>query len=367
MALTDHGEVAGINSFYNEFTKAGLKLGMGVEAYQAPFGANIKGCPDSIKDNIIESITEMYRGNFEAFHSDMIAFTDGLNKNTKTYEQKNEFIKEIIDFTGRTKTCKTPKKTVISLFTDFFTYMHGYNKSHHICLYAKDNDALRKIYQMHSLSNEVGFYHTPRFEYSFFGNDGGRGIIATSACLGGKIAKFLMLGKMDDALEATEEYRAFFEDFYLEIQPHDTDEQRLVNKGVIEISKMTGIPIVATADVHYPTKRYAKTQEIMLGLKRGKTFKDTDRFIMEHSYWFKTEKEMISEFSRYHEEMYSADKDMIHEAMDNTEKVLNDCSFDIGNKDLFLPSIDINEREFTDIYNAYEMSVFKEYLEIGNE
>ncbi|WP_217582221.1 hypothetical protein, partial [Lysinibacillus sp. GbtcB16] len=84
--------------------------------------------------------------------------------------------------------------------------------------------------------------------------------------------------RTDEAREAAERYRAIFgDDFFLEIQDHGMIEQKKVMAAMIELSKTTGIPLIATNDVHYVTEPDHVMQDVLICIGTGKTVDDTDR------------------------------------------------------------------------------------------
>jgi DNA polymerase-3 subunit alpha len=62
------------------------------------------------------------------------------------------------------------------------------------------------------------------------------GLIVTSACLGGEIPQAILQEKPDIARRVAKEYKDVFgEDFYLEIQDHGSQEDRLVNVEIVKL------------------------------------------------------------------------------------------------------------------------------------
>ena len=74
-------------------------------------------------------------------------------------------------------------------------------------------------------------------------------------------------------------YRDIFgeNNFYLELQDHHLPEQKEVNAGLVKLSKETGIPLVATNDLHYVNKEDAKTHDVLMCIQMGKTLNDPIR------------------------------------------------------------------------------------------
>ena len=66
-------------------------------------------------------------------------------------------------------------------------------------------------------------------------------------------------------------------DFYLEIQNHGMEEQKKVNEENIKLAKETGIPLVATNDVHYINKEDSKSHDVLMCIQTAKTVDDPNR------------------------------------------------------------------------------------------
>ena len=62
-----------------------------------------------------------------------------------------------------------------------------------------------------------------------------------------------------------EEMRNIFgEDYYIELQDHGIEEQKNILPKLLELSRVTGIPMVATNDVHYLKKSDAELWQMIL-------------------------------------------------------------------------------------------------------
>src|SRR5690606_4582340 len=80
------------------------------------------------------------------------------------------------------------------------------------------------------------------------------------------------------AKAAAERYHAVFgDDFYLEIQDHGMYEQKKIIQYMVRLSKETGIPLVATNDVHYVHSADHEMQDILICIGTGKTINDQER------------------------------------------------------------------------------------------
>ena len=103
-------------------------------------------------------------------------------------------------------------------------------------------------------------------------------LIASSACLGSQLDKFL-LRYMDTGDEefyiTARRWCEYIEDifgsgnFFLELQPSDNKEQIFVNKQLIRLSEELGIKYIITTDSHYGRPEDAKVHEAFLNAQDG--------------------------------------------------------------------------------------------------
>lgn len=103
-------------------------------------------------------------------------------------------------------------------------------------------------------------------------------LIASSACLGSQLDKFL-LRYMDtndlEYYETAKKWCLYIEDifghgnFYLEMQPSDSKEQVFVNKQLLKISNELSIPYIITTDSHYGRPEDAFIHESFLNAQDG--------------------------------------------------------------------------------------------------
>ena len=138
------------------------------------------------------------------------------------------------------------------------------NRTAHLVLLVKNEVGYENLMKIVSEASIKGFYYKPRVDHEFLSRHS-EGIIALSACLGGEIQRYLMDDEYDKAKEVALLYKDIFKDgFYLEIQNHGMEEQRKVNEYNIKLSRETGIPLVATNDVHYINQSDSKAHDLSL-------------------------------------------------------------------------------------------------------
>jgi len=130
-----------------------------------------------------------------------------------------------------------------------------------------------------SVANIEGFYYRPRVDYDLLARYS-KGLIASSACLAGEIPSLILENRYDEAKEKALIYRDIFgeDNFYLEIMSNGMREQATVNKSLIELSRETNIPLLATNDAHYLESADAEWHEILLCVQTNSTVNSKNRF-----------------------------------------------------------------------------------------
>ena len=146
----------------------------------------------------------------------------------------------------------------------------------HLTILAQNQEGYRNLMRLVTRSWESGFYMLP----TIHGEDlaeFNEGLIVLSGCADSKLACDLLGGKgrekgsVKDARRTMERFKDVFGDrFYLETQQFpELDRTRAINTWYQQESKRTGIPLVATADVHYPQPDDNKMQTILHTAGRG--------------------------------------------------------------------------------------------------
>ena len=191
------------------------------------------------------------------------------------------------------------------------------NSTNHLVLLVKNEIGYKNLMEIVSQASIRGFYYKPRVDHEFL-RAHSEGLIALSACLGGEVQKWHLKDNYEKAKEVALLYKDIFKDgFYLEIQNHGMDEQRKVTEANIKLSKETGIPLVATNDVHYINKRDSASHDILMCIQTGKTIEDPNRRrYPSDQFYLKSPEEMWDMFS------------YIPEALENTTKIAEECNFD---------------------------------------
>jgi DNA polymerase-3 subunit alpha len=132
---------------------------------------------------------------------------------------------------------------------------------HHIVLLAKNQVGLENLNKINEIAWTDGFFSKPRFDFETLSKYK-EGIIVTSACLSGWIAKAVELGELATAKKHIQWFKKEFgDDYYIEVMPHNPPE---VNKGIIDLADAAKVKIVVTPDCHHSDTSQKEVQELML-------------------------------------------------------------------------------------------------------
>jgi DNA polymerase-3 subunit alpha len=206
----------------------------------------------------------------------------------------------------------------------------GVEGFHHLVLLAKDEVGYRNLVRLSSLGFLEGFYYKPRIDKELLAQHA-QGLVCLSACLNSEVARAALEEDEARLRAAAGFYRDLFgEDFYLELQDHGIPEERVVATRLAALARSLDLPVVATNDCHYLTRRNADSHEVLLCIQTGKTMADPNRwrFGTEEIY-VKSPEEMIALFGE------------IPESIANTLAVAEKCRFDLPMGKPLLPRFPI--------------------------
>ncbi len=244
----------------------------------------------------------------------------------------------------------------------------------HLILIAKDNDGLHNLYKLNGIAYVDGFYYKPRIDYKTLAEHS-KGLICLSACLAGHIPSLILKRQFAEADALALKLKNMFDegDFYLELQDHGLEEQKVVNSYLYELAKRINVKLVATNDVHYINKEDAEMQDVLMCVQMGKYLEDEDRLRFKtNEFYLKTREEM--------EKIFPSD------VLDITVEIANKCDVVIKTKSLG-ESAGVDERyklpsnkNYIPMYepstgeNAYEFlrrisfeGLYKNYKEVTQE
>ncbi|MBD2516669.1 DNA polymerase III subunit alpha [Nostoc sp. FACHB-973] len=142
------------------------------------------------------------------------------------------------------------------------------------------------------------------------------GLIVTSACLGGEVPQAILSGRPDAARKVAQWYKDVFgDDYYLEIQDHGSQEDRIVNVEIVKIARELGIKFIATNDSHFISCFDVEAHDALLCIQTGKLIIEDKRMRYSGTEYLKSGEEMKQLFRDH------LPDDVIEEAIATTEEV----------------------------------------------
>ena len=208
---------------------------------------------------------------------------------------------------------------------------NGDDRYYHLVLLAENDLGYHNLMKIVSKGFTEGYYYKPRVDLEVL-RKYHEGIIALSACLAGEVQKNILRGMYSEGKEAALRYQDIFGkgNFFLELQDHGMQEQKMVNQSLLRMSQETGIELVATNDIHYTYAEDEKPHDMLLCIQTGKKLSDENRMRYEGGqYYIKSEKEMRELFP------YAI------QALENTQKIADRCNVEIEFGVTKLPKYDV--------------------------
>lgn len=198
------------------------------------------------------------------------------------------------------------------------------NRNYHIIIIPTTNKARKKVNLITSRANEEGFYYKPRiFVEDLLALDK-NDVYITTACVAGLLRDdnsynqiFLPLAKH------------FKDSMLLEVQTHNVDIQKQINKKCIDLSKKFNLKLIAANDSHYVyPEQYKDRLEYLKG--KGINYGDEDSFILDYP----DRDTMVDRFRI----QGVLSENQIQKAIDNT-KIFLSCEDIVLDKEIKMPSI----------------------------
>src|SRR5438132_12479 len=201
----------------------------------------------------------------------------------------------------------------------------------HLVLLAETNEGYHNLIKLVSAGYTEGFYYKPRIDKALLAQHS-KGLIGLSSCLKGEVAEGLSHQQERKAIEAAAAYRDILGagNFFLEMQWHGIEDQRVVINGLPAIARDLGLPLVCTNDVHYVREGDAHPHDVLLCIGTGKAFTDPKRLRYESRQFFlKTPEEMADAFKDY------------PDALSNTVRIAERCNVLLADNENYLPNFDV--------------------------
>ncbi len=201
------------------------------------------------------------------------------------------------------------------------------NRNYHIIIIPKTNEARKKVNYITSHASEEGFYYKPRIFLEDLLKLNKDDIYLTSACVAG-----LMHDKDSIELLLKPLVEHFGQNFFLEVQNHQDEFQKEINKRCLQFSKQYGLKLIAANDSHYIYPEDSKDRlEFLKG--KGINYGDEDTYVLDYP-------DYDTMFSRFQKQGILTDKE-IEEAIDNT-RIFETCEEIYLDKEIKMPSAYLN-------------------------
>ena len=207
------------------------------------------------------------------------------------------------------------------------------DRYYHLILLAENEKGYQNLSKIVSRSFTEGYYYKPRVDKELL-REFHEGIICSSACLAGEVARDLVRGDKEAAEKAALEYQDIFGkgNFFLELQDHGYPDQQTVIAGVLEMSRKLDIPMIATNDCHYTFADDAEAHDVLLCIQTGKKVSDENRMRYPGGQFYVKSEEQMKELFPY-----------AQEALENTQKIADRCNVTIEFGKTKLPHFEVPE------------------------
>ncbi len=222
----------------------------------------------------------------------------------------------------------------------------------HLVLLCQNNIGYQNLIKLVSSGFTEGFYTRPRVDRELLERHH-EGLIALSACLAGEIPRAIISGNYAQARETALWYKNVFgeNNYFLEIQNHEIAEQQTVNSYIQKLSRETGIPMVATNDVHYIEKEDSFIHKVLLCVQTGSKIGEQNQLEFKtEEFYLKTETEMKKSLPDF------------CDAIANTQKIADRCNVEFEFGKIKLPFFDTNGEDHFEYFRkkCYD-GLYKKY------
>jgi DNA polymerase III subunit alpha len=204
--------------------------------------------------------------------------------------------------------------------------------NHHFVLLAATDEGYDNLVRLVTKGYLEGFYYKPRIDKELL-HEHRQGLIGLTACLKGEVAQCAAAGSVEDAARAAGEFADILgkDNLFLELEDHGLADQKTANRGIVEVASRTGLPLVATNDVHYLDRAHAEAHDVMLCLQTQARLADEKRLRYgSDQFYLKSPEEMAALFAER------------PDAIENTVRIAERCNVELPlDKGLHFPMYDV--------------------------
>lgn len=202
--------------------------------------------------------------------------------------------------------------------------------SFHLLLLAQNLQGYRNLVKLTSIGYREGFYYKPRIDKEVL-QEYSEGLICTSTCLGGEVPQALLRKDQRAARAIAELYLKIFgpDRFFIELQNHGLEEQRITNPELADIARRLGIGVVGSNDVHYLLHDDVEAHDVLCCINTRARVSDENRFKFEtDQFYLKSPEEMAAALGEY------------PEALANTVRIADMCNVEFDFSKRYAPKFD---------------------------
>ena len=219
----------------------------------------------------------------------------------------------------------------------------------HIFLGAKNERGRQALNDVLSEANLTGFYGQPRLDVPLLLSLPKDDLIVTTACIA--------YWRYENIEEITAMLAKHFgKNFFLEVQYHNTESQRELNKRILRLHNELKIPLIMGCDSHYIGADQGQTRTDFL-VSKGLTYPDEEG-------WFLDYPDGDTAYERFANQCVLSHNE-INDAMDNTGVFLEVEEYDspIFNTEIKMPSLfpTLSQEEKNEKYKSLVWSGWEEY------
>jgi error-prone DNA polymerase len=190
---------------------------------------------------------------------------------------------------------------------------------HHLTLLAKDRHGYGNLCRLITAAHNSGERNKPELPLEFL-SEHAAGLIALSGCPQGELAQLVIQKRFDDAKNLVRQYQEWFgaDNYYIELQHNLAYGDTVRNRRLVVLARETGVPVVATGNVHYHVRERHRLQDCLVAIRHNRSLEETHRERRPNSeFYLRPVSELESLFREY------------PEALANTAKIAERCTFDL--------------------------------------
>lgn len=180
----------------------------------------------------------------------------------------------------------------------------------HMMIVAKNPEGRKDLNYILSVAQESGYYYQPRIDLELLLSVKPENFIISSSCLAG--------WKYEDSDEIWLKIAKHFGDnFFIEVQNHNTDKQKKLNAHLVEFAKENNLQLICGLDSHYVLEENRAKREWIQKYKKIEYNSDEDGWYMDYP-------ETTEVIKRFEQQGVLSEAEIL-EAVLNTNIFVNEC------------------------------------------